>query len=217
MVGMLDKIGVLIADDHPAVRQGIRALLELEEDIEVMGEAQDGVEAVDKVKELAPDVVLMDMVMPKLNGVAATAKIMELSPKTRVLVLTNYAEDEQVFGVMKAGATGYLLKNVEPRELIQAIRCTHRGELALSSLVAKKLIEEFAQPKSKLSAPETELTSKEREVLKLVAKGKSNRNIADSLFISEKTVKNHIGNILGKLYLSNRTEAALYAIQHKLT
>ena len=144
MVGMLGKIGVLIADDHPAVRQGIRALLELEEDIEVIGEAQDGAEAVDKVKELAPDVVLMDMVMPKLNGVAATAKIMELSPKTRVLVLTNYAEDEQVFGVMKAGATGYLLKNVEPRDLIQSIRSAYQGELALSPSIAKRLMGEIS-------------------------------------------------------------------------
>ena len=131
--------------------------------------------------------------------------------------MTDYADDERVFGAMKAGATGYLLKNVEPRDLIQAIRSTHQGDPALSSLVAKKLIEEFAQPKSKQSISSAELTSKEREVLRLVAKGKSNKGIADSLSISEKTVKNHIGNILGKLYLSNRTEAALYAIQHKLT
>ena len=212
-----DKIEVLIADDHPVVRQGLRALLETEEDIEVVGEAQDGVEAIKKVEELVPDVVLMDLAMPRLDGVAATGKIRELSPKTKVLVLTNYAEDEQVFGAMKAGATGYLLKNVEPRELIQAIRCTHRGEPVLSPLIAKKLIGEISQSKSKQSTPQANLTPKEREVLGLVAKGESNKGIADSLSISEKTVKNYIGNILGKLYLSNHTEAALYAIQHKLT
>ena len=214
---MTDKIEVLITDDHPVVRQGLRALLELEEDIEVVGEAKDGVEAAQKVKELVPDVVLMDLAMPEMDGVVATGRIKEISPKTRVLVLTSYAEDERVFGAMKAGATGYLLKNVEPSNLIQAIRSTHQGEPALSSLVAKKLIQEFAQPKSKQSISSAELTSKEGEVLRLAAKGKSNRGIADSLSISEKAVKNHIGNILGKLYLSNRTEAALYAIQHKLT
>ncbi len=214
---MTDKIEVLIADDHPVVRQGLRALLELEEDIEVVGEAGDGVEAVEKVMELMPDVVLMDLVMPELDGVVTTGRIKEISPKIRVLVLTSYAEDERVFGAMKAGATGYLLKDVEPRDLIQAIRSTHQGDPALSSLVAKKLIQEFAQPKSKQSISSAELTSKEGEVLRLAAKGKSNRGIADSLSISEKAVKNHIGNILGKLYLSNRTEAALYAIQHKLT
>ncbi len=214
---MTDKIEVLIADDHPVVRQGLRALLELEEDIEVVGEAGDGVEAVEKVMELMPDVVLMDLVMPELDGVVTTGRIKEISPKIRVLVLTSYAEDERVFGAMKAGATGYLLKDVEPRDLIQAIRSTHQGDPALSSLVAKKLIQEFAQPKSKPSAPEAELTPKEREVLRLVAKGKSNKEIASSLSMSEKTVKNHIGNILGKLCLSNRTEAALYALQHKLT
>jgi NarL family two-component system response regulator LiaR len=214
---MTDKIGVLIADDHPVVRQGLRALLELEEDIEVVGEAEDGVEAAQKVKELTPDVVLMDLVMPEMDGVAATGKITELSPNTRVLVLTSYAEDERVFGAMKAGATGYLLKDVEPSDLIQAIRSAHRGEPTLSSLITKKLMGEIAQPQTKQGAPEAELTPKEKKVLRLVARGKSNREIADSLFISEKTVKNHVGNILGKLRLSNRTEAALYAMQHKLT
>jgi NarL family two-component system response regulator LiaR len=211
-----DKIEVLIADDHPVVRQGLRALLELEEDIEVVGEAQDGVEAVEKVEELVPDVVLMDLAMPRLEGVTATRRIKEISPKTRVLVLTSYAEDEQVFGAMKAGATGYLLKDVEPQELIQAIRCTQRDEPVLSPLIAKKLIGEISQPKAKQSIPQANLTPKEREVLGLVAKGKSNKEIADSLSLSEKTVKNYIGNILSKLYLSNRTEAALYALQHGL-
>ena len=214
---MTDKIRVLIADDHPVVRQGLRALLELEEDIEVVGEAEDGVEATQKVKELTPDVVLMDLVMPELDGVAATGKIRELSPNTRVLVLTSYAEDERVFGAMKAGATGYLLKDVEPSDLIQAIRSAHRGEPTLSSLITRKLMGEIAQPQAKQGAPPIELTPKEKKVLRLVAKGKSNKDIAYSLFISEKTVKNHVGNILGKLCLSNRTEAALYAMQHKLT
>ncbi len=213
---MADKIEVLIADDHPVVRQGLRALLELEEDIEVVGEVGDGAEAVKKAEELVPDVVLMDLAMPKLDGVVATGRIKDISPKTRVLVLTNYAEDEQVFGAMKAGATGYLLKDVEPSDLVQAVRRAHRDEPALSPLIAKKLIGEISQPRSKQSIPETELTPKEREVLRLVAKGKSNKEIADSLFISQKTAKTHIGNILSKLYLSNRTEAALYALQHKL-
>ena len=213
---MPNKIEVLIVDDHPVVRQGLRALLELEEDIEVVGEAGNGVEAAQKVKELVPDVVLMDLAMPEMDNVAATAKIRELSPQTRVLVLTNYAEDEQVFGAMKAGATGYLLKDVEPPNLIQAIRSAHQGEPALSPLIAKKLIGEFTQPKSKQPISETELTPKEREVLRLVAKGKSNKEIANSLVISEKTVKTHIGNILSKLYLSNRTEAALYALRQGL-
>jgi NarL family two-component system response regulator LiaR len=213
---MTDKIEVLIVDDHPVVRQGLRALLELEEDIEVVGEAGNGVEAAQKVKELVPDVVLMDLAMPEMDGVAAAAKIRELSPKTRVLVLTNFAEDEQVFGAMKAGATGYLLKDVEPTDLVQAIKSAHQDEPALSPLIAKKLIGEFTQPKSKQPISETELTPKEREVLRLVAKGKSNKEIAVSLFISEKTVKTHIGNILSKLYLSNRTEAALYALRQGL-
>jgi len=127
---MADKIEVLIADDHPVVRQGLRALLELEEDIEVVGEVGDGAEAVQKAEELVPDVVLMDLAMPKLDGVVATGRIKDISPKTRVLVLTNYAEDEQVFGAMKAGATGYLLKDVEPSDLIQAVRSTHQGDPA---------------------------------------------------------------------------------------
>jgi NarL family two-component system response regulator LiaR len=213
---MTDKIEVLIVDDHPVVRQGLRALLELEEDIEVVGEVGNGVETAQKVKELVPDVVLMDLAMPEMDGVAAAAKIRELSPKTRVLVLTNFAEDEQVFGAMKAGATGYLLKDVEPTDLVQAIKSAHQDEPALSPLIAKKLIGEFTQPKSKQPISETELTPKEREVLRLVAKGKSNKEIAVSLFISEKTVKTHIGNILSKLYLSNRTEAALYALRQGL-
>jgi len=212
---MTDKIKVLIANDHPIMRQGLRVLFELKgDDIELIGEAGDGAEAVRKVEELAPDVVLMDLVMPKLDGVAATEKIRELSPQAKVLVLTNYAEDEQVLRAMKAGATGYLLKDVEPTELIQAIRHAYRGELPLSPLIAKKL-REFTQPKK--PTPKAELTPKEREVLKLVARGKSNKEIAESLLISEKTVKTHAGNILNKLCLSNRTEASLYAIQHKLT
>jgi NarL family two-component system response regulator LiaR len=213
---MADKIGVLITDDHPVVRQGLRVLLELEEDIEVVGEAEDGAEAAQKVKELTPDVVLMDLVMPELDGIAATKRIRELSPKTRVLVLTNYAEDEQVFGAMKAGATGYLLKDIEPRDLIQAIRSAHRGEPTLSSLVIEKLMGEITQPRTKQSTPLTELTPKEGEVLRLVARGKSNKDIANSLFISQKTVKTHMGNILGKLHLSNRTEATLYALRQGL-
>jgi NarL family two-component system response regulator LiaR len=182
----------------------------------VVGEAEDGVEAAQKVEELTPDVVLMDLVMPELDGVAATGKITELSPNTRVLVLTSYAEDERVFGAMKAGATGYLLKDVEPSDLIQAIRSAHRGEPALSSLITRKLIGKVTQPRSRRLALPAELTPKEKKVLRLVAEGKSNKEIADSLFISEKTVKNHIDNILNKLCLSNRTEAALYALRYGL-
>jgi len=208
----MDKIRVLIVDDHPIVLEGLRALFELKGgDIELIGEAGDGVEAVKKVQELTPDVVLMDLVMPKLNGIIATKEIRELSPQTKVLVLTNYAEDEQVFGAIKAGATGYLVKDVEPTELLQAIRHAHQGESALSPLVAKKLIGEFTKPKSKQSIPHGELTPREREVLKLIAEGKTDKKIAESLCISKGTVKTHVGNILSKLYLSNRTEAALYA------
>jgi NarL family two-component system response regulator LiaR len=213
---MADKIEVLIVDDHPVVRQGLRTLLELEEDIEVVGEAEDGLQAIDKVEELVPDVVLIDLVMPRLDGVTATRKIRELSPQTGVLVLTNYADDEQVFGAMKAGAIGYLLKDVQPADLIQAIRRVYYGEVSLSPLIAKKLVGEFTRPKSSEPALEAELTPKEREVLGLLAQGKSNKEIAHSLFITEKMVKTHVSNILDKLYLQNRTEAALYAMQHGL-
>lgn len=210
----MDRITVLIVDDHAVVRQGLRSFLEVQPDVEVVGEAADGAEAVRKVAELVPDVVLMDLVLPGTDGIAATREIRRASPSTRVLVLTSFAEDEKVFPAIKAGAQGYLLKDVLPEELARAIRTVQRGESLLHPEVARKLVQEFARPRD---APEVEdLTEREVDVLKLIARGLSNREIAAELVISERTVKTHVSNILQKLHLADRTQAALYAVRQRI-
>jgi NarL family two-component system response regulator LiaR len=207
-------IRVLIADDHAVVRQGLRAFLDLQEDIEVVGEATNGVEAVEQTRQLLPDVVLMDLVMPEMDGIKATRKIRALSPRTQVIVLTSFAEDEKVFSSIKAGALGYLLKDVSPADLVKAIQAAHRGEAQLHPEIARKLMDEFST-RAREPIP-GDLTARELEVLRLIARGQSNRQIAEELVISEKTVKTHVSNILSKLHLADRTQAAIYALREGL-
>jgi len=207
-----EPIAVLIADDHPFVRHGLRTFLETLDDVEVVGEAGNGAEAVEQAARLVPDVVLMDLVMPELDGVEATRRIRAESPTTKVIVLTSFDADEQVFPAIKAGAAGYLLKDVRPAELAEAIRKASRGEALLAPSVAAKLMQEVAGDRS----PAAGLTERELEVLRLIARGLSNKMIARELVVSEKTVKTHVSNILAKLHLTDRTQAALYAVREGL-
>ncbi len=207
-------ITVLIVDDHAVVRQGLRSFLELQPDIEVVGEASDGAEALAKAKSLLPDIILMDLVMPNGDGVSATRAITAAVPSSRVLVLTSFSEDEKVFASIKAGAHGYLMKDVLPPDLVKAIRTVYRGEAQLHPEIARKLMNEFSAP---APAPaKHDLTERELDVLRLIAQGKSNKEIAEELVLSEKTVKTHVSNILQKLHLSDRTQAAVYALKQKL-
>ncbi len=214
---MTERIRILIADDHAVVRHGLRALITTEpNDLELVGEAADGVEAVELHTRLKPDVTLMDMAMPRKTGLEAIVDIMRQNPQARILVLTSFAEDEQVFPAIKAGATGYLLKDTAPRELLQAIRDVHSGQVSLHPTIARKLVGELKRPID-LPPAEDPLTEREVQVLALVARGLANQEIADRLFIGERTVRTHISNILGKLHLANRTQAALYAQREGLT
>jgi two-component system, NarL family, response regulator LiaR len=205
-------IRVVIADDHAVVREGLRALIETEPGIELVGEACDGLEAVRLTRSLKPDVLLLDLVMPRQDGLQAISEIQAEESATRILVLTSFAEDEQVFPAIKAGALGYLLKDTTPRRLLQAIRDVYQGESSLHPTVARKLIGELHWPSSPPPAGEV-LTEREVEVLNLVAQGLANQEIADQLVVSERTVRKHVSNILGKLHLANRTQAALYALR----
>ncbi len=207
-----ELIRIVIADDHAIVREGLRALLDTEPGMELIGEAADGEQAALLARSLHPDVILLDMVMPRKNGLEAIAEITEHEPSARILVLTSFAEDDQVFPAIKAGALGYLLKDSAPRELLQAIRDVYRGEAALHPAIARKVIQELNQP-SPLPPTSDPLTEREVEVLRLVAKGLSNDDIASQLVVSERTVRTHVSNILGKLHLANRTQAALYALR----
>ena len=212
---MSKPIRVLIVDDHALVRKGLRALISTKPDIEVIGEAADGDEAVQQTRTLQPDVILLDLVMPRKDGIAAIQEITQENPQARILVLTSFAEDERVFAAIKAGALGYLLKDSLPAELVQAIGDVYRGELSLSPSIALKLVRELHRPADLPLTPKP-LTGRESEVLKLVAQGLSNQEIADNLIISERTVGAHISTILSKLHLANRTQAALYALREGL-
>ncbi|MFZ4656142.1 MAG: response regulator [Caldilineaceae bacterium] len=213
---MNERIRVLIADDHHVVRGGIRALLETEDDIDVIDEAADGVETVLKTRSLNPDVILMDLMMPRKTGIEAIEEIKQEDPDARILVLTSYSDDEKVFAAIKAGALGYLLKETSTKELLQAIHDVYRGESSLHPVIARKLIRELNRP-SNLPPADEPLTEREIEVLIFVARGYSNQDIANALFISERTVRTHVSNILSKLHLANRTQAALYALKEGLT
>jgi NarL family two-component system response regulator LiaR len=212
-----EKIKVLIVDDHRIVRQGLRTFLELHDDIVVVGEAADGVAAVEMVSRLEPDVVLMDLVMPQMDGIAATRRIKALGTVAQVIALTSFTEDDRVFPAIQAGAASYLLKDVSPDDLVDAIRAVHRGEARLHPDVARKLMEQVAHQAGPIGeAPAEDLTGRERDVVRLVARGLSNREIAQELVISHKTVKTHVSNILSKLNLQDRTQLAIYAIKNGL-
>ena len=209
-------IRVLIADDHAVVRQGLRTFLDLQEDIEVVGEAADGEEAVAAAAQHAPDVVLLDLVMPRLDGIGALRRLRDAAPAARVIVLTSFGEDERLFTALRSGATGYLLKDVEPAELVRAIRTAHAGQSPLSPAVAARVVEELASGGGAGRAAADELTPRELEVLCLIARGRSNKRIALELGVAEKTVKTHVSHVLAKLGLSDRTQAALYAVREGL-
>lgn len=210
----MDRISVLIVDDHPVVRQGLRTFLETQQDLEIIGEAVNGEDAIVQIRDAVPDVVLMDLVLPGIDGIEATRQAREASPATKVIVLTSFADDERVFPAIKAGAAGYLLKDVEPSQLAEAIRAVQRGEALLHPTVAAKLMQEVSADERR--APGGDLTDRELEVLRLIARGMSNREIAGELTVSEKTVKTHVSNILAKLHLADRTQAALYAVRRGL-
>jgi NarL family two-component system response regulator LiaR len=205
-------IKILIVDDHAVVRKGIRALLATEPDLEVIGEADNGTGAVTLYEDLKPDLLLLDLLMPKMSGIEAIKVIIEKHPQARILVLTSFAADDQVFPAIKAGALGYLLKDTDPEDLINAIHQVHRGDSSLSPTIARKVLDEVFQPTEKPLSQDP-LTRREVEVLQVLAKGKSNREIGEILSISETTVRTHVSNILGKLHLASRTEAALYALK----
>jgi len=209
------RIRVLIAEDHTVVREGLCALIEARPEMEVVGQASDGVEAVSLARTLRPDVIVMDLVMPRKGGAEAIAEIKAEQPEARILVLTSFAEDRLAFEAIKAGATGYLLKDTSSRDLLQAIRDVYRGELSLHPSTALKVIRALHSAPEPPPAGAT-LTGREVEVLKLVAQGLANQEIAQILGVSDRTVTTHVSSILGKLHLANRTQAALYAVHEGL-
>ena len=216
----MDPIRVVICDDHALFRRGLSMVLESEPGIEVVGEAEDGEAVVQAVEELAPDVVLMDVRMPKLSGIDATKAIAESAPTTRIVMLTVSDEEEDLYEAIKAGAAGYLLKEISIEEVAEAIRSVVSGQSLITPSMASKLLAEFSNLSKKAEArqavPTPQLTSRELEVLKLVAQGMSNKEIAAELYISENTVKNHVRNILEKLHLHSRMEAVVYAVREKI-
>jgi len=212
---MDEPIRILVVDDHTVVREGLCALIEEWPEFEVVGQAGDGDQAVRQTRLLRPDVILMDLVMPGKDGVAAIREIKEEDPAARILVLTSFSEDRKAFEAVKAGALGYLLKDSSSDEVVQAIRDVYRGELSLQPSLALRVIRELGRP-SHLPPAEQPLTDREVEVLRLVAQGLTNQDIADRLSISERTVRSHVSSFLEKLHLANRTQAALYALREGL-
>jgi len=219
MTSQMEKIKVLIVDDHQIVRQGLRTFLELHQDIVVVGEAGDGLSAVEMSRQYEPQVVLMDLVMPQMDGIEATRKIKTVNEKIKIIALTSFIEDDMVMPAIQAGASSYLLKDVTPDNLVDAIRATYRGEARLSQSVTGKLMEQIArQPGVAHEASDAAiyLTAREYDVIRLVGQGLGNQEIAETLFISDKTAKTHVSNILRKLNLTDRTQLAIYAIRNNL-
>lgn len=216
----MTKIRLLLADDHAIVRRGLQLYLKTQPDFELAGEAATGTEVLERVAELEPDIVLMDLHMPVLNGIEATRRIKELHPAVKVIVLTSFSDHDHVLPAVKAGARGYLLKDIEPDELAKAIRRVHAGKVEVHPEVAGLLMESIAEPggaaPEKAATPFDELTAREREVLRLIASGLSNKEIAEALHIAEKTVKTHVSHVLAKLGLTDRTQAAILAVKHGL-
>jgi NarL family two-component system response regulator LiaR len=213
---MAETISILIADDHALVRHGIRDFLEIQADLSVVGEADSGEAAVRLARELAPDVVLMDLVMPGMGGVEATRQVKQVSPHSQIIVLTSYHEDEYIFPALRAGALSYVLKDIGPEELADTVRRAARGESVLHPRVAARVVQEVRGARNDTPNLFTELSDRELEVLRLIADGLSNAEIARKLVISEKTVKGHVSNILGKLHMLDRTQAAVFAWQQGL-
>ena len=217
------KIGVLLVDDHAVVRQGLRMFIDMQNDMEVLGEGSNGVDALELATQLCPDVILMDLLMPVMDGVEATSRLLERDPQTRILILTSFGEDDKLFPAIRAGAQGYLLKDIQPRDLVRAIRDTYLGKTQLHPDVARRLMEAIShdmpaeEVKPASTSKELEiLTEREREVLDLIARGLTNHEIAEKMVISEKTVKTHVSNLLSKLNLEDRTRAAIWALKHGL-
>jgi two-component system, NarL family, response regulator LiaR len=208
------SIRVLVVDDHPIVRRGLCAEINLDPDMQVVGEARDGVEAIELARALQPDVILMDAVMPRKNGIEATAEIISEFPMARVLVLTSFTEDERMLAALKAGAMGYILKDRHPEEVLQAIRDTYDGKSYLNPNIARRLLRDL--PTSSDDTPEEILTARELEVLGWIARGTPNKEIAHAMGVQEATVRAHVGNILGKLNLANRSQLVLYAVKKGL-
>ncbi len=209
---MSDTISIMLVDDHTIVRQGVRTFLETQPDLVVVAEADSGEEGVQLIREHAPDVVLMDLVMPNgIDGVEATRQVKQISPRTQVIVLTSYHQDEYIFPAIRAGALSYVLKDVRATELAEVVRKAARGEAVLHPHVAVRLVQELHGVKHTSAHPLHDLSEREKEVLRLIAEGMSNADIASHLIISEKTVKSHVSNILSKLHLADRTQAAVYA------
>ena len=213
---MSRKTTILLVDDHEVVRQGLHAYLDAQPDFRVIGEASSGEEAVKAASEYLPDVMLMDLVMSGIGGVEATRRVKDITPRTQIVVLTSYHQDEFIFPALQAGAISYVLKDVDMEDLADAVRKAARGEAVLHPRVAERVIQEINGAKGAVFNPFTELTNREMEVLRLIARGMSNSNIAEDLFISENTVKGHVSNILSKLQLADRTQAAVYAWEQGL-
>jgi NarL family two-component system response regulator LiaR len=209
-------IRVLVVDDHAVVREGLRTFLQLQDQIEVVGEAGDGQEALEQAGRLQPDVILMDLVMPRLDGVSAMRELRARASPSRVIVLTSFLDDDRLMPAIEAGAAGYLLKNVEPAELARAVRAAHAGKALLDPTVAAALVQTIAARPAPIGSDSHRLTRREQEVLELIARGRSNKRIAFELDISEKTVKTHVGHVLAKLGVSDRTQAALLAVSEGL-
>lgn len=208
-------IRVLIADDHPMLRQGLRVVLENHDDVLLVGEAEDGEQAVRMATDLKPDVIVMDIQMPVKDGIAAIQEITQIDQNVRILVLTSYPDDDKVYQAIKSGAVGYFLKDTRSEQFVEAVRSVYQGEVALQPIIARKLLQDIKDPPT-YPMTEEPLTARELEVIQFLARGNTNQEIAEELSISVRTAATHVRNILGKLHLANRTQAALYAVEQKL-